>query len=152
MRPFKDAQGREVTLNDIRDLIESDYEYEVFVGTDSQVHRKIKKVVYATCIVLYKKGKGGKVFVSKDKERYANSLRERLMNETWRSLEVAFELQQFLPKNAELIIHVDVNKKRRYKSSKHYQELVGMVTGQGFECRVKPYAWAAQAVADKFSK
>jgi predicted RNase H-related nuclease YkuK (DUF458 family) len=30
--------------------------------------------------------------------------------------------------------------------------LRGYVTGAGFECRVKPNAWASQTVADKHSK
>ena len=41
--------------------------------------------------------------MAKEKERYANSLRERLMNEVWRSLETSFELSKLLPKNAELV-------------------------------------------------
>ena len=149
---FKDSRGVLTSYQDIIDLVKKDYNYEVFIGSDSQAHRKLKRVVYVTCIVLYCKGKGGRVFMARENKRYANSLRERLMNETWRSLEVAFVLSELLPDNVELVIHVDVNKNKKYKSSKHYQELVGMVTGQGFECRIKPHAWAAQAVADKFSK
>jgi predicted RNase H-related nuclease YkuK (DUF458 family) len=152
MRQFKDANGESVSFEDICNFINSDYEYEVFIGTDSQVHKDIKKVLYATCIVLYKKGKGGRIFISRDPARLTASLRQRLMNETWRSLEVAFVLSKHLPPNAELIIHIDVNKKKKYKSSNYYQELVGMVTGQGFKCKIKPEAWAAQSVADKFSK
>jgi len=152
MLVFKDSCGKQVTHDQIRDLIHQDHDYEVFVGTDSQVHRKIKKVVYVTCIVLYKKGKGGRVFLAKENERYANSLKERLMNEVWRSLQVAFEMQRILPANAELVVHIDVNSKKRFKSADYCQELVSMVTGQGFKCRIKPEAWAAQAVANKFSK
>jgi predicted RNase H-related nuclease YkuK (DUF458 family) len=152
MKKFKNIRKEDVTLEDIRDLIESDYEYEVFVGTDSQVHRKIRKVIYATCVILYMKGKGGKVFIAREKERYAESLRQRLMNETWRSLETAFELKELLPANVEIIIHVDVNKSRKHKSGSYMEELVGMVVGQGFKVVVKPDAWAAQHVADKFSR
>lgn len=152
MKQFKDTKGNPVSFEDIVNLIETDYEYEVFVGTDSQVHRKIRKVVYATCIILYKKGKGGRVFVAKKKERYADSLRQRLMNETWRSIETAYELQEALPPDVEITVHVDVNKKKRWKSNRYLEELVGMVVGQGFKVKVKPYAWAAQAVADKFSR
>jgi predicted RNase H-related nuclease YkuK (DUF458 family) len=74
------------------------------------------------------------------------------MNETWRSLETAFELQSILPANVEIIIHVDVNKNKKWKSARYLEELVGMVVGQGFKVVVKPYAWAAQHVADKFSR
>jgi len=152
MKKFKNTNKDIVSFEEIVNLIESDYDYEVYVGTDSQVHRKIKKVVYATCVILYKKGKGGRVFVAKDRERYADSLRQRLMNETWRSLETAFELQKVLPANVEIVIHVDVNKQKKWKSSRYLEELVGMVVGQGFKVVVKPAAWAAQHVADKFSR
>lgn len=152
MKQFRNIQQEKVSLEDIKSLIESDFEYEVYIGTDSQVHKKIRKVIYATCIILYRKGKGGKVFIAREKERYAESLRQRLMNETWRSLETSFEFQKFLPANVEIIIHVDVNKNRKFKSASYMEELVGMVVGQGFKVVVKPDAWAAQHVADKFSR
>jgi predicted RNase H-related nuclease YkuK (DUF458 family) len=149
---FRDSQGKAVSLVDIAGMITKDFEHEVFVGTDSQVHRKKKCVIYATCIVLYRKGKGGRVFVAKENRPYANSLKERLMNEVWRSLEVSWELSQILPKNVDVTVHVDVNKSMKYKSGNYHQELVSLVTGQGFKCRIKPYAWAAQSIADHFTK
>jgi len=154
MREFKDTKGNVVTFDQIRDTILEDenHEYEIFVGSDSQVHKKIKKVIYSTCIILYKKGKGGRVFICRERERYANSLRERLMKETWRSIEAAFELKEIMPSWIELVVHVDVNKKKKWKSSQYLEELVGMVVGQGFKFAVKPTAWAAQSVADKFAR
>ena len=152
MSNFKDMKGNDISFEDVGKFIEKGHKYEVYVGTDSQVHKKIKKVIYASCIVVYKKGKGGRVFVSREKERYANSLRQRLMNETWRSLEIALELQKILPKDVELVVHVDVNKNKKWKSSKYVEELVGMIVGQGLKVVVKPDAWAAQHCADKFSR
>lgn len=149
---FKDSRGASISFEEIVAQIQKDYEYEVFVGTDSQVRRKKKGVTYATCIVLYKKGKGGRVFVAKELKPYANSLKERLLNEVWRSLEVSWELMQILPKNVEIVIHVDVNRSKKYKSGNYHQELVSLVMGQGFKCRIKPYAWAAQCIADHFTK
>lgn len=149
---FKDSKGRPISLSDIPALLSQEAEYQVFVGTDSQVSKKKKCVVYASCVVLYMKGKGGRVFVAKDHLPYASSLRERLTNEVWRSLTVAFELTQILPSNVEIVIHVDVNRSKRYKSGNYHQELVSLVTGQGYKCRIKPYAWAAQCIADHFTK
>jgi len=149
---FRDSQNKPISLVDIVSMMVRDFEYEIFVGTDSQVHKKKKCVIYATCIVLYKKGKGGRVFVAKEARPYANSLKERLMNEVWKSLEVSWELSQILPKDVELTVHVDVNKSFKYKSGNYHQELVSLVTGQGFQCRIKPYAWAAQSIANHFTK
>jgi predicted RNase H-related nuclease YkuK (DUF458 family) len=152
MLTFKDSSGKDVTFEEIKELIQKDYEYEVFVGSDSQRNSKKKNVVYVTCIVLYKKAKGGKIFLAKETERYAISLKERLMNEVWRSLQTSFELQKVLPPNVEIVVHVDVNTKKIHKSADYCQELVSMVVGQGFKCRVKPDAFAAQSVADRFCK
>lgn len=149
---FKNSQGQPVTFSDINSLISEEHEYQVFVGSDSQIHKKKKCVVYATCIVLYKKGKGGQVIVSKESMPYASSLRERLTNEVWRSLTVAFELSKTLPSNVEIIIHVDSNKSLKHKSGKYTQDLVSLVTGQGYRVKIKPESWAAQCVADYFVK
>jgi predicted RNase H-related nuclease YkuK (DUF458 family) len=79
-------------------------------------------------------------------------LKERLMKEAWTSLTVAFDLSPILPKNAETIIHIDVNRSLKHKSGPYYAELASMISGQGFKVMVKPDAWAAQSVADRFSK
>jgi predicted RNase H-related nuclease YkuK (DUF458 family) len=149
---FRTYDNKPISLKEISDLIVEDFEYTVWVGTDSQVNNKVKKVNYSTCIVLHKKGKGARIFISKAKENHVNSLRQRLMNEAWKSLSVSFLLQKILPANAEIVIDLDINKSKKFKSGQYYQELAGMIVGQGFKCRVKPDAWAAQTVADKFSR
>ncbi len=149
---FKDAQNNLVRLEDIHTFMtDKKSEYEIFVGTDSKVKKKDKKVIYATCIVIYKKGKGGKILISKERKNLPNSLRERLAIEVWRSIEISMELNKVLP-DVQIVVHVDVNQSPKYKSGDFCQELVSMVVGQGFKCLVKPEAWAAQSVADKFSK
>jgi len=149
---FKTYNGEQVTLEEISGFISDDYIYEVFVGTDSQVKRKTKSIQFSTCIVLYRKGKGGRIFINQSKEPYSESLHQRLQKEAWRSLSVAFDLSSLLPFNAEIVIDLDVNQSREHKSGNYVEELVGMIVGQGFKCRVKPDAWAAQSVADKFAR
>jgi predicted RNase H-related nuclease YkuK (DUF458 family) len=149
---FKDAQNNLVRLEDIHTFMtDKKSEYEIYVGTDSKVKKKDKKVIYATCIVIYKKGKGGKILISKERKNLPNSLRERLAIEVWRSIEISMELNKVLP-DVQIVVHVDVNQSPKFKSGDFCQELVSMVVGQGFKCLVKPEAWAAQSVADKFSK
>ena len=149
---FKNFQGESVSLQDIISLADKDCEYQIFLGTDSQLHKNIRSVIYATCIILYKKGKGGAIFTKKKKTLISATLKERLMKEVWLSLEIAFELSTLLTKNIELIIHIDVNKSTKYKSGHYINELVSLVAGQGFKVIVKPDAWAAQSVADRFCK
>lgn len=149
---FKDINGNVVSVEDIASFIQDDSFYEIYVGTDSKVKKKDRQVTYATCIVLYKRNKGGRIFIKKDKKPLAASLRERLTNEVWRSIEISLELSKILPKNAEIVVHIDANKSQKHKSGDFHQELASMVSGQGFKFKLKPDAWAAQSVADKFSK
>lgn len=148
---FRDTSGSVYSYEDIPKLLEPGSKYEIYVGTDSKVKKSDKKVIYATCIVLYRKGKGGKILLSKEKTSLPDSLRQRLSMEVWRSLETSMELTKLIP-DAEITVHVDVNKSQKFKSGDYCQELVSMVVGQGFKCVVKPDAFAAQSVADRFSK
>lgn len=152
MQIFKTPAGEKFTLPEIVALIKSDHEYGVYVGTDSQVNRKRRKVMYVTTIVLHKKGKGGRFFLQQELVRTPNSLRERLSAEVYRTLQLCFELRDILPRNVEITVDVDLNKNPKYKSGKYVNELVGMVTAQDFKCRTKPDSWAAMCVADRFSK
>lgn len=149
---FKDSENKTIEMEEIPSFI-SDHpsEYEIYIGTDSKVKKKDKRVIYATCIILYKKGRGGKILIAKERKSLPNSLRERLAIEVWKSIETSIELSKYLP-NVQIVVHVDVNQSQKYKSGDFCQELVSMVVGQGFKCVVKPNAWAAQSVADKFSK
>ena len=50
-------------------------------------------------------------------------------------------------------LHVDVSPfELKMATSKFSDMLSGYVSGAGFECRIKPNAWASQTVADKHSK
>lgn len=149
---FVNSLNERFTLGEIAELIEKDCDYGVYVGTDSHVHGKTKGVLYVSCIVLHKKGKGGRVFLKKEWESYTDSLRMRLTQEVWRSVSLALSLSPLLPSSAELVIDLDLNKDHKYKSSSFVQELVGFVVGQSFKCRVKPHSWAATSVADKWSR
>lgn len=151
MLELRDMNGCIVDVSDLKIYMDNNYEYCFFVGTDSQHYSKMKKVVYVTCIVLYRNKKGGKIFLSEDIVFRTQRLHERLMTEVMNSLQIANYLVDSFP-NIETIVHIDVNSKKKFKSSSYYQELVGMITGQGFKCCIKPNAWAAQTVADKFSK
>lgn len=149
---FKDSNGTNVKLEDLPSLMEGDKAgYEIYVGTDSKVKKKDKRVIYATCIVLYRKGKGGKILIFKERKNLPGSLRERLAIEVWKSIETSMEISKILPK-IDIVVHVDVNQSPKYKSGDYAQELASMVTGQGFKCVLKPDAFAAQSVADRFSK
>ena len=83
----------------IPDVIEYIKEYmatheniEILVGSDSQ--RYGKEIVYGVVIVLYTKGHGGHVLCAKEKEPIEPALQVKLINEVWKSVEVAEWLKE----------------------------------------------------------
>lgn len=150
---FVDCEGNNKSIKDIINLIDNENNYELFIGTDSKINRKKKIVHYVTCIVLYKKGKGGRVFI-KNKRSVNCSLKERLSNEVWKSIEVAIRANDLLidKLNVDLFVHLDVNSSTKYKSGAYHQELAAMVSGQGLKFKLKPDAWAASSVSDRVCK
>jgi predicted RNase H-related nuclease YkuK (DUF458 family) len=50
----------------------------------------------------------------------------------------------------DLEIHLDVGQEGATKSL--IREVVGMVTGSGFDAKIKPESYGASAVADKYTK
>lgn len=115
----------------------------VHIGTDSLTRRRTQ---FVTVVVIHTPTKGGRVAYCRDSVPAIHSLRERLLKEVWRSVEIGMSLNGKLL--GELNIHVDANPDERYASSKYVQELVGLVMGQGFTVVLKPDSWAATHASD----
>lgn len=114
---------------------------EVHIGTDSLQTGKFTQFV--TVAVIHTPGKGGRVAYTREVLPRIKSLRERLMKEVWRSVEVGMQLGDM-----DITVHVDANPEEQHMSSKYVQELVGLVVGQGFKHKIKPDSWAASHAAD----
>ncbi|HEX6977595.1 MAG TPA: ribonuclease H-like YkuK family protein [Patescibacteria group bacterium] len=128
--------------------------YSLVIGTDSQIKYNNGKgeCDFVTAIVIHRKGKGARYFWKKDKVMRAPVLREKIYNETTRSLETAHELvpalrSQVTPAKYDLEIHIDVGPIG--KTREMIKEVVGMVSGNGFVAKTKPDSWGASSVADK---
>jgi predicted RNase H-related nuclease YkuK (DUF458 family) len=116
----------------------------VHVGTDSLQSGRLTQFV--TVVVILTPGKGGRVAYRRQVVPRITSLRERLLTEVWKSVDLGL---QFTPVVAgELTVHIDANPVVAYKSSACVQELVGLVVGQGFKALIKPESWAASHTAD----
>ena len=122
----------------------------VFIGTDSQ--QQDRKLIYCTVIIVYTQGKGGRVFYTKVKTNAPVPLRQKLTNETWLSIQTAWEVEKLLPEGIDLAVHLDVNSDPRWDSAKHHDELYWMVKGQNFKVFTKPFAVAASHVAEHIVK
>ena len=66
------------------------YRLKVCIGTDSQV--KGKETEFATVIVFLREGQGGFMFISNEKTRQAFTIKERMLTEVSKSIEIAYQL------------------------------------------------------------
>ncbi len=116
----------------------------VHVGTDSL--QKGRTTQFVTVVVILTPRKGGRVVYRSEVVPRIRSLRERLLTEVWRSVDLGLQLSPIVC--GDLSVHIDANPVAAYKSSAYVQELVGLVVGQGFKAVIKPDSWAASHTAD----
>ena len=116
----------------------------VHIGTDSLQTGRFTQFV--TVVVILTPRKGGRVAYRRDVVPRIRSLRERLLKEVWRSVDLGLRLSPVVP--GDLTVHIDANPVVAHKSSRYVQELVGLVVGQGFRALIKPESWAATHAAD----
>ena len=110
---------------------EAGHKMKVCIGTDSQVRGKM--VEFATVIVFLREKKGGFMFISNSKTTRAMSIRERMISEVAKSVEVAYALCDLLDKyNVELEVHADINTDPHFKSNAALKEAMGYILGMGF--------------------
>lgn len=129
----------------IQEYILNNNDVEILIGCDSQRHAE--RQVYGVVIVLYHKGRGGHVLWRKYVEKYEPVLQLKLINEVWKSVEVA----EFLKENnlpAPTFIDIDLNPDPRYASNTSLRECIGLVTGMGYNVRTKHNGALAYCVAD----
>lgn len=160
---FSNSEGNGLTFPDIiqriKEFLEEDQNgvYKLTIGTDSELktdkNRK-KTLELITAIVIYKKGYGGKYFWTKKQQKNVNTLREKIYQEVLLSIETAHyfvpELKSKLNEMSskyDLEIHIDVGEKGETREM--IREVVGMVSGNGFVAKTKPYSYAASSVADR---
>jgi len=141
-------------LADVRAFVqqEPECEYKMVIGTDSQRHGGVTQFV--TAIVIHRVGRGARFYYSKRIGHGIYALRQRIYMETQFSLEVVQALKDHglseqlsgLP----VEIHIDVGQDGATRIL--IQEVVGWVTAVGDTAKIKPFAFGASAVADRFSK
>ena len=118
----------------VRGYIEENPQVEILIGCDSQNH--INTTVYATVVALYKPQAGAHVIFCKEITPVERTRQVRLMNEVWKSIEVAeLLLSSGLPRAK--YIDIDLNPDKRYKSNEVLRAAVGLVEGMGYKVRYK---------------
>jgi predicted RNase H-related nuclease YkuK (DUF458 family) len=121
---------------------------KVCIGTDSQV--KGKETEFATVIVFLRERAGGFMFIHNDKTTYKYSIKERMLVEVAKSIEVAYELcDLFTIYDVDMEVHADINTNPHFKSNEALREAMGYILGMGFAFKAKPEAFASSSCANK---
>lgn len=121
---------------------------KVCIGTDSQV--KGADTEFATVIVFLREGRGGFMFIHNYKTRQVYSIKERMLVEVAKSIEIAYELcDLFTLYDVDMEVHADINTNPSFKSNEALREAMGYILGMGFAFKAKPEAFASSSCANK---
>jgi hypothetical protein len=124
------------------------YHLKVCIGTDSQV--KGAETEFATVIVFLREGHGGFMFIHNEKTRQVYSIKERMLVEVAKSIEIAYELcNLFTQYDVDMEVHADINTNPHFKSNDALKEAMGYILGMGFAFKAKPEAFASSCCANK---
>ena len=127
---------------------EAGNELKVCIGTDSQV--KGKETEFATVIVFIRKGKGGFMYIHNEFTKQKMSIKQRMLTEVNKSIEVAFELCNIFSRFCvDMEVHADINTNPNFKSNDALKEAMGYIVGMGFAFKAKPDAFASSNCANK---
>ena len=132
--------------------------YDIVVGCDSSSGEEPH---FPVVIVILRTGEGGRFFLKKIsyKDRKFYSWKVRILEEVFLSCQLALYLRENFEKKIKRLkqktnyqfcyIHADIGENGQTKSM--IKEVTGLIRGNGFEPKIKPEAFAATTVADKFS-
>jgi uncharacterized protein len=139
--------------------------YRLMIGSDSQVHGN--ETVFATVIVIHRKGKGAWAFLRKIRypRRYEN-LYEKISTETSLTEEIAslfteeHKMQMidivlpYIYKGSSFTIegHIDIGSEQQNKTRIFIKEMVSRMQSAGLEPKIKPDSIAAYGVANRHTK
>lgn len=138
----------EAVENAIKRETEAGFKLKVCIGTDSQV--KGSETEFATVIVFLREGHGGFMFIHNEKTLHQYTIKERMLVEVAKSIEIAYELcNLFSLYDVDMEVHADINTNPAFKSNDALKEAMGYILGMGFAFKAKPEAFASSSCANK---
>lgn len=151
-RKFNGEQVHQPIKEEVHSIIlretEKGFRLKVCIGTDSQV--KGSDTEFATVIVFLREGHGGFMLIHNERTKQVFSIRERMLVEVSRSIEIAYELcDLFTNYDVDMEVHADINTNPLFKSNEALREAMGYILGMGFAFKAKPEAFASSCCADK---
>ncbi len=121
---------------------------KVCIGTDSQVRGNV--IEFATVIVFLREQKGGFMFIQNNKQHIKMSIKERMLAEVAKSIDIAYNLCDLLDEyNVDLEVHADINTNPKFKSNGALNDAMGYILSMGFAFKAKPDAFASSSCANK---
>lgn len=130
---------------------EDNSHFRIIVGTDSELAGP-SRAHFVPAVVVHHVGHGGVYFWGSVHKDNIKTLRQRIYEEATYSLSLAqriideFQVRN-LPLDKILEIHVDIGPNGETKNL--ISEVVGMIKGSGFICKIKPNSFGASNVADR---
>lgn len=138
--------------------------YDIIVGCDSSSGQEPH---FPVAMVILRKGEGGRFFLKKVKYRNKKffNWHQRVLEEVLLSCDLALALRERLEGEIEKVsqsldrgkkldyqfryIHADIGAEGATKDM--IKEVTGLIRGNGFEPKIKPEAYVASIVADRFA-
>jgi predicted RNase H-related nuclease YkuK (DUF458 family) len=145
---FRTLYGRSIpnVVEYIKNYISENPNSELLIGADSQSYENAV-TKYGIVIALYTQGRGAHVVCMRETVPIEHNMQMRLMNEVWKSVEVAeFLKENNLPKPT--FIDIDLNPDPKYKSNSVLRQAVGLVEGMGYKVRIKGNGASVQYAAN----
>jgi len=151
-KKFSGEPIRQPILDEVSTTIAREYalgnKLKVCIGTDSQV--KGGTTEFATVIVFVREGRGGFMYIHQDRTNLKMSIKERMLAEVQRSIEIAYALCDLLDRyHVDLEVHADINTNPMFKSNLALHDAMGYILSMGFVFKAKPEAFASSACANK---
>ncbi|RYD76365.1 MAG: hypothetical protein EOP53_14805 [Sphingobacteriales bacterium] len=124
------------------------HKLKVCIGSDSQVYGKHTE--FATVIVFVRQSAGGFMFIHQERSTQKMSIKERMLSEVAKTIDIAYALCGLLDKyKVELEVHVDINTSPQFKSNSALSDAMGYILSMGFVFKAKPEAFASSYCANK---
>ena len=151
-RKFNGVEITRPIEDEVRETIEKEAaagnKLKVCIGSDSQVYGKT--IEFGTVIVFLREGRGGFMLIANESSTQRMSLKERLLYEVSRSIEIAYALCNLLDEyGVDLEVHADINTNPNFQSNTALQEAMGYILSMGFVFRAKPDSFASSSCANK---
>jgi predicted RNase H-related nuclease YkuK (DUF458 family) len=150
--PSKGILNKQEVFEDIvRVVSDTPEDFEIVVGADSHVRNKWTSFVIAISLIRHRNG--GTFFYHRFQQQHVTSLQQRIDMEALYAVSVASELREYLNErllSVPIRLHFDVG--QNGPTRKFVQKLEHLARSNDFEACVKPDAFGASVVADKFTK